>query len=1049
MSIGKIQASLASGTQETTIALAALNFDFSLFKTAPPQELVPLGAALNSRRREMAEDGDIHSTARKLRAMFESMLPSAPHLFRAYGLRASEIAKAESFKQANKESGGAFVQHLGIDGGSIWAAATSGQGAVAIHLLACMLARVWSAAEATSIWAELVSTRKKELSELDPSEIQNIAALGASRSVPTRAQLADWDASARAWLRVADEACRVKHRQLKLIIENINLVVNNLNNVYRSVTTAWRSAMQVMDKVIEGMPHSIIDSSALLAMSAWHLYPDMLVLSQSNQFIRQKDDLVDSRGILSLGLQNADNYHPLNETEEMSQGITWSLPLAYYRFYGDPEQRKRNLNVDASRISLAQLNMIAIGSFFSQWQEPRFNLDRVSSILIALWQYLQTGEVCHGIPLVSDRSWLGVFHKTALDFKNSKDLLRVEYTRLYNYGRRFCPKLVCGDEQSPIVRLRDPKITLSLMHNPMTKTGFLRRIASRLGCSPTLLLLRVMKHHVEPSEKGFTFMTVTEEGFSTLRIGPGVERTAKSEARQQSGDEDCIHLEDVTNQKQSDGIIIGPIEGSSKLLWANAPAHLAKHQIKTEIDDFFGQFAEFALFEGKVNPYRPRVIRAVPYEYVCGDVASAAIFRIVQAKSAVKEVLDAEEIIDTLKTCEFDPLSLLEHLGGLPAMRTSIGPGLIARSLKTLSCINHIYEMLPQASVAMSVTSDGLWKAKWMPRSDMWPDLTVGATDYRARGAEYQTRGEICTAFEPSKFDLATAFACIVQLESGTINLQASGLHSVLAISSGDSLFIAQRLLQDPAEPSEDLITRLRGNVGRAGIALLIPPQHSRMREINPGDWNLMDEREFDGNVIDCFQNTSLHMSFTNYVLPVDTGAHGACDTEIYFLETVISAHDKGEWIGDLDVLLTFKSQLLRRIPGCTCSSSRDQNHPAIVTQRRNASSQSGDGATSENNDENTTSLQSEMFSIDSWQDFLGRSDETSVLRAHGNWMARLAAATFSVSQGHLTLLFGNNGSKDDATADRGGGKAKRICWKCGQREYRHLKHKGSPLYIL
>lgn len=53
-------------------------------------------------------------------------------------------------KQAS--GGGPFARYTGVDGVSLWAAATSGAGAVAIHLLACMIARQgWSLAEATSI----------------------------------------------------------------------------------------------------------------------------------------------------------------------------------------------------------------------------------------------------------------------------------------------------------------------------------------------------------------------------------------------------------------------------------------------------------------------------------------------------------------------------------------------------------------------------------------------------------------------------------------------------------------------------------------------------------------------------------------------------------------------------------------------------------------------------------------------------------------------------------------------------------------------------------
>lgn len=198
MSLGRLTASIASGTQDTTVALAALNFDFSVFKTEAPAEYKPLGSALSSHRKAFAEDGEIHTTARKLRALFEEILPKTPSLYRVYGKRASEIAKNSQLNAAERLATGAFAELSGLDGGSVWAAATSGPGAIAVHLLACMLAKIWPAPEATSIWAEIVSLRKRKLMSLDENDPKHVYAFCAAKCTLTRQELADWDASARA-----------------------------------------------------------------------------------------------------------------------------------------------------------------------------------------------------------------------------------------------------------------------------------------------------------------------------------------------------------------------------------------------------------------------------------------------------------------------------------------------------------------------------------------------------------------------------------------------------------------------------------------------------------------------------------------------------------------------------------------------------------------------------------------------------------------------------------------------------------------------------------
>lgn len=93
-SIGRITPSVISGTVENTLALANLNFDFTLVKLEVPQEYQGLRNALSRRRVENAEEGPMHRTARKLGALFEQILPPIKTLIKAYGVRVSEISSS-------------------------------------------------------------------------------------------------------------------------------------------------------------------------------------------------------------------------------------------------------------------------------------------------------------------------------------------------------------------------------------------------------------------------------------------------------------------------------------------------------------------------------------------------------------------------------------------------------------------------------------------------------------------------------------------------------------------------------------------------------------------------------------------------------------------------------------------------------------------------------------------------------------------------------------------------------------------------------------------
>jgi len=163
MSISRVTAALAAATNDVTVAAANINFDFSLVKVEAPEEFKALGRALSAKRREEAEDGSFHITARKLSALFDQILPAVPELVKRYGIRASEISTSPIANPKGTSADGIFASQVGADGTSIWAAATSGPSAIPVHLLACLLARIFPPAEATSVWVELVNERKQEI----------------------------------------------------------------------------------------------------------------------------------------------------------------------------------------------------------------------------------------------------------------------------------------------------------------------------------------------------------------------------------------------------------------------------------------------------------------------------------------------------------------------------------------------------------------------------------------------------------------------------------------------------------------------------------------------------------------------------------------------------------------------------------------------------------------------------------------------------------------------------------------------------------------------
>ncbi|MCJ1230364.1 hypothetical protein MMC12_007037 [Toensbergia leucococca] len=89
-----------------------------------------------------------------------------------------------------------------------------------------------------------------------------------------------------------------------------------------------------------------------------------------------------------------------------------------------------------------------------------------------------------------------------------------------------------------------------------------------------------------------------------------------------------------------------------------------------------------------------------------------------------------------------------------------------------------------------------------------------------------------------------------------------------MAISSGNSIYIASVLLSDPAEKTSNIdIKRVIGNVGQPGIVLMVSPQNLRIKPPNR-DFRAVTHAEYDFSRRNSFSGTSLHLSFTKWKLP-------------------------------------------------------------------------------------------------------------------------------------------------------------------------------------
>ncbi|KLO83633.1 Uncharacterized protein LW93_415 [Fusarium fujikuroi] len=440
-SFGRLQAALASATNELTLAAANINFDFTLVRCEVPKEFEPLGSALSQTRKENAEVGTAHITARRLGVLFEGILGPTPALVKSYGIRVSEIAQAVQKENPPEIEESIFAAHAGADGTSIWAAATSSPTALHVQLLA-----------------------------------------------------SEWDASVRSWLRTADRFNQERQDKLMILLDKVNLPISH-DTVYSSVIAAWKSAVETMERLVKGMPQAVNEGSCLLALSAWHLYPDITVGGSDTPPLQFSDPLVQSGGFLTLGLARP--------REGAAHGVFWSLSLAHLNFYGRPVSRKARFDTESRKLSFGQFTQAVYGSLLGNWNLTGPLAQYPSRIFVAMKQTIER-QVSADTPkavvkesrdpssIINILSRLGAAHLDALPFPD--DIIH----KLFALGNRRASKFIKSPGPRPFLGLGEVGDLLNKLNGPMERVALLRRLALSGDYDPDAYIIRYFDDDKSP-----------------------------------------------------------------------------------------------------------------------------------------------------------------------------------------------------------------------------------------------------------------------------------------------------------------------------------------------------------------------------------------------------------------------------------------------------------------------------------------------------------------------------------------------------------------------
>lgn len=317
------------------------------------------------------------------------------------------------------------------------------------------------------------------------------------------------------------EAKKRSQTQLMLIVQRFDLKVNHEMSTYNSVLEAWSTAMVTANKLVSGVPQSVSEGSMLLGIASWHLYPDMLALEKSNKLIKQNDKLIAQGGLLTVGLQSS--------SPQQDRGIHWSLPLAYFRYYGDPVTTTKSIGNHSSRVPIEYLLNVALGCIFREWNLKSQEYPLGAALLSGIWTCFRTYwpifskfsgcdyNTTSARALQTARSFHWLRHIAAASDRylesESEDKSSIE--KMIGYGHRRCKRFLSENynSQLPFFGLTNASTWLSLLRAPEERITFLRQIAQSFtsGSKIDSMVVRYLR-------KGCSTGKELSYGYATIRL---------------------------------------------------------------------------------------------------------------------------------------------------------------------------------------------------------------------------------------------------------------------------------------------------------------------------------------------------------------------------------------------------------------------------------------------------------------------------------------------------------------------------------------------------
>ncbi|RSL79100.1 hypothetical protein CEP51_007635 [Fusarium floridanum] len=301
------------------------------------------------------------------------------------------------------------------------------------------------------------------------------------------------------------------------------------------------------------------------------------------------------------------------------------------------------------------------------------------------------------------------------------------------------------------------------------------------------------------------------------------------------------------------------------------------------------------LFQGDGNS------RSV-FDFWFGDINSSAVFK--KSIENAFQLMPPAVLIEDLLWCFKNGFVSSEAFVSFLDCRDPI--------LQTVVCLyraSAVYNFMPRLSVLIRSIQKPLLDNFWAAEPDWFESLhsREGLKDTRLPA---QLKPEVC-------MQLIAHLMCGYNIHSSAIPT------NIMGISFEDSIFVPSKIVHDPAREYEaSHVTQILGNIGRPGLVMLTSPANPMLAPLDEAKWRIYNMHEFNGKPENMLDATSLHLSFTNWSQPLNSGGpSGMQGAEALLVEAIVSIRDSGQWVGDVDAATALGCDMIYQVkPNPNCS---------------------------------------------------------------------------------------------------------------------------------